>query len=652
MRFIGSKVQLLEEIENFIKENIKIRKNMVFCDLFSGSTAVAKYFKRDFKIISNDIMNFSYILQKSTIKLNQVPDFIKLKKYLNVETLSEILEYFENTEILKLLEKFKIEESELFIYKNYTPNENSVRMYLSSKNGKRIDVIRITLNKLFEENIIKEEEFTYLLACLIEAVPYISNISGVYGAYLKHWDKRALNSFKFIQLDVEDNNKKNECYNKNAHELITEIQGDILYLDPPYNNRQYLPNYHLLETISKYDSPKIKGITGVRDYKNEISKFCRKKEAREALEQIIKEAKFNYIIMSYSTDGILKIEEIKEIFEKYGKKNTFKMADPIAYRKYKSKQEHKKQELHELLFFIEKENIFREDLKKDSYLKCPFNYIGGKSKLMPQLMKNFPNKINTVIDLFGGGFNVGINIKADKIIYNDQITPLVELFRYFKNNTIENIIAYIEETIIKFDIKKDSKDGFLKFREKYNSSPEKHPLDLYILVCFSFNYQIRYNNSGEFNCPHGTNRSSFSKVLKQRLIEFVNEIKKKDIDFENNNFLNFDFTSLDSDSFVYCDPPYLITTGSYNDGNRGFKNWTEIEEEKLLELLDSLNARNIKFALSNVIVHEGKENKILLKWIKNRTYKVIDIDSNYSNSNYQKSKKDKLETKEVLIINY
>ena len=658
MRFIGSKIQLLNEIDNFIQESIHFKNGMTFCDIFSGSSSVARYFNKKSSIISNDIMNFSYILQSATIELEKIPDFIKLKKYLSLNTIEEIFKYFEETDSAILMKNFNITESELFIFNNYTPNSKENRMYLSEENGKRIDIIRISLNTLLKKEIISQKEFTYLLACLIEGIPFISNISGVYGAYLKHWDKRALNSFMFEKLEIINNGLKNKSYNQDAHELIYKIEGDILYLDPPYNNRQYLPNYHLLETVSKYDYPKIKGVTGIRDYSKQISRFCRKKEVKEALSQIIKEAKFKYIVMSYSTDGILLEEEIEKIFKTYGIPETFKKSVPIQYRKYKSIHEQKNRDLHELLFFIEKDinaldkKVIPKNENKKIFIKCPFNYIGGKYKLIDQLFEYFPRNISTFIDLFGGGFNVGINIEAKKIIYNDQITPLVDLFKYLKNNPIEESISYIERTIEENKINKVDKESFLRFREKYNLSLTKNPLDFYILICFSFNYQIRFNNSGEYNCPHGTNRSCFSRTLKNRLITFVKRMQEENIVFTNKDFLDINFNNLDEGTFVYCDPPYLITKGSYNDGNRGFKNWTTTEEVQLLNMLDKLNELGIKFALSNVLEHEGKENILLNEWLNKRDYNIIDINSSYKNSNYRKKNKENSESREVLIINY
>ncbi len=688
MRFIGNKVLLVEDIKRFIGENIPVNDDFVFCDIFSGSGSVARYFKQHYKIISNDIMFFSYILQKSTIELNEIPDFSILKKKLAKNSLHEILNYLETKSLEFLQEEYNIYSKDLFIYNNYTPSENCERMYFTQEIGKRIDIIRIIIEQWLTCEWINDNEYTYLLALLIETVPYYSNISGVYAAYLKHWDPRALKRFKFAGLDIKNNHRENICYNEDSHSLIRKIEGDILYIDPPYNHRQYPPNYHILETVAKYDYPEINGVSGMRDYSNQISKFCRKREVKYALDDLIKNAQFQYIIMSYSTDGILDAEEIEEIFKKYGVEGTFNMASPIKYRKYKSKLKQKKKDLHELLFFVEKEtkrskdhnevrNIIKKSKRKPfpvqstfnidgnasvfvynhpseqkNFLKCPFNYIGGKHKILPQLYEAFPDNISTFVDVFGGGFNVGINVDAEKIIYNDQLTPLVDLFKYFQTTTYEDTINYIESTIEEYGIKKHEKDGFLEFRDKYNANEIKNPLDLYVLICFSFNYQIRFNNSGEYNCPHGTNRSSFTPNMKERLKDFIELIHGKNIEFYNSDFTKLDYSQLDNNSLVYCDPPYLITTGSYNDGNRGFKNWTIKEEKELLELLNDLDAKGIHFALSNVTIHDGKENKLLIDWINKNNYRAIDISSDYSNSNYQKNKKDIKKNKEVLVVNY
>ena len=123
----------------------------------------------------------------------------------------------------------------------------------------------------------------------------------------------------------------------------------------------------------------------------------------------------------------------------------------------------------------------------------------------------------------------------------------------------------------------------------------------------------------------------------------------KDFEFTSYDFTELDLSFLNEKSFVYCDPPYTISVGSYNDGKRGFKGWNKEDDLKLFNLLDRLNDKGIKFALSNVTHHKGEKNEELIKWSKK--YKVYKIDNNFNNCNYQNNNSNK-KTVEVLIINY
>jgi len=263
-------------------------------------------------------------------------------------------------------------------------------------------------------------------------------------------------------------------------------------------------------------------------------------------------------------------------------------------------------------------------------------------------MPEFPKEIDTFVDLFAGGFNVGINVKADKIIYNDIIDYLVDLFKIFNNNSTNYILSHIKKRIDEYNLSKTNEEGYKALRNHYNK--EKNPLDLYVLICYSFNYQIRFNNSHEYNNSFGRNRSRFSSRLEKRLIKFVNKLHEKKIEFFNVDFNKFDISILEENDFVYCDPPYLISTGSYNDGRRGFKGWSLKEEKELLILLDKLTNNGVKFALSNVLEHKGNSNELLYVWSKD--YNIIDLNKDYINCNYQAKNNDKFPTREVLITNY
>jgi len=284
-------------------------------------------------------------------------------------------------------------------------------------------------------------------------------------------------------------------------------------------------------------------------------------------------------------------------------------------------------------------------------IKSPLNYIGGKYKLLEQILPLFPKEINRFVDLFAGGCNVGINVNADEIIFNDNLTYLIELFQTFHSKELEAVITHIENRILEFDLSLTNEEGYKKIREFYNEN--KNPLDLFVLIAYSFNHQIRFNNSHKFNNPFGKNRSSFNKTMKLNLERFIIQLKNKNIQFSNVSFEKYDYSFLSKNDFVYCDPPYLITTGSYNDGKRGFKGWSEKEEFDLLKILKQLNSKSVNFALSNVIEHKGKSNDILINWLnQNPSFNVNYLNKNYSNSNYQTKNRDKNGSVEVLITNY
>ncbi len=281
------------------------------------------------------------------------------------------------------------------------------------------------------------------------------------------------------------------------------------------------------------------------------------------------------------------------------------------------------------------------------YIKSPMNYTGGKYKILEHIIPSFPKKIDNFVDLFAGGLNVGINVNANTIYANDQITYLIELYKMFQDTTTDELLKKIKERIETYSLSQTNAEGYNALRAEYNKS--KSLLDLFVLTCFSFNHQIRFNSKHEFNTPFGKDRSSFNDSIERNLILFCDALHKKNIILSTGDFRDFDISKLSSGDVVYCDPPYLITTGSYNDGKRGFKDWTETEDADLLSLLDKLNDRGILFALSNVFAHKGQTNDALIEWSKK--YNVLYIDKTYSNCSYH-FKDRGTKTVEVLITNY
>lgn len=285
-----------------------------------------------------------------------------------------------------------------------------------------------------------------------------------------------------------------------------------------------------------------------------------------------------------------------------------------------------------------------------NYIKSPMNYTGGKYKLLPQILPLFPTEINTFVDLFTGGGNIAVNVNANKIIANDFEPHIIGIYKTFQKYEIEELIKTIEVAIQAFGLTIENADNFNNFRAYYNKHIEDGysfimPIMLYVLICYSFNHQFRFNSKGEFNMPFGKNRSQWNNTMKKNLINFHKAITEKNIIFTNKDFNELKIDKLSSNDFVYCDPPYLITCATYNEKD----GWNENCERKLLELLDKLNSQNVKFALSNVLFSKGKTNDILIEWSKK--YNVHHLDYTYQNCNYHTKDKES-KPDEVLITNY
>lgn len=310
MNYIGSKLSLLSFLNEVIEELLsKLEQEPVFCDIFTGTGTVAKYFKeKNFSIIANDIQYYSYVTAKHFISNNKIIRFPKLQE-MNISP----FEYLNS-----------IEGVEEFIYNNYsqagTANQEFIRLYFSDTNAKKIDAIRIQIEKWKQLELLTKEEYCFLIASLIESADKVANTASVYEAFLKKIKKTAQKELIFepVETIISNTTKSHAVFNRDANDLVRSIKGDILYLDPPYNTRKYNTNYHMLETIALYDNPIIKGKTGVRVDESKKSRYSSKREAKHAFEDLIKNASFKYILLSYNDEGIMSIQEIEQIMSKYG----------------------------------------------------------------------------------------------------------------------------------------------------------------------------------------------------------------------------------------------------------------------------------------------------------------------------------------------
>lgn len=316
MRYYGAKTKLLPFIEEVVKST-GVNGTSNFVDLFAGTTSVGQHFKKlGYTVYSNDILEFSYALSKTYIELNKEPDFKKLKSKLKIKNgLNNLFDF---------LNKFETQKQG-FIYENYSPNGG--RMYFSDENALKIDTFRFLFEEWSNDNLINELEYYYLITSLLRSVNLVSNVTGTYGAYLKTWDNRALKPLILEEVPIITSTTKNKAFKKDANELIKNINPDILYLDPPYNSRQYASNYFILELIAEgwfgEKKPEIYGKSGMRKYEHQKSDYCSKAHALNALEDLVLNgSKAKFILLSYNNEGVISHSQILKALERVGQVET------------------------------------------------------------------------------------------------------------------------------------------------------------------------------------------------------------------------------------------------------------------------------------------------------------------------------------------
>lgn len=633
-RYLGNKYKLLPFITKVVRENCK-NVNTV-ADLFAGTGAVASAFT-DKKIITNDNMYSNYICHvawfcSEDYSEEKIIDLITMYNHMAVED------------------------------DNYM-SENFADTYFSREDCRKIGFIRQDIEERFEKGLLNTRERALLITSLLYAMDKIANTCGHYDAY-RQGGKFEKHLELWVPQPDQELNKNNVCYNMDTNELAPEVDADLVYLDPPYNSRQYCDAYHLLENVARWEKPQVQGVARKMDRTLLKSDYCTQKAAA-AFERLIDSIHAKYILLSYNnmakkgddrSNAKISDEDILRILQKKGEVKIFS-EDYKAFSTGKSDIKENQERLFLCTCYEAEKEVIPSAL----------NYTGGKYKLLPQILPLFPQDADIAVDLFCGGCNVGINLNCSKVRFNDSNKYLIGLLDTFKRLPKEEIFEWLYNAIREYHLSLVSengygyygcdsskglgsynREGYYRLRDVLNSKKEQddeYYLMLYLLIVYSFNNQIRFNKKGEFNLPVG--KRDFNGRMQKKLEKFLDRIKSGDYYFTNCDFREVKMEDFTEKSFFYADPPYLITCATYNEQ----EGWTEQDEYDLLSYLEELDKRGIRFALSNVLENKGRKNEILINWIrKNEKFKTIPLDYDYSNSNYHTQREGI--TKEVLVVNY
>lgn len=649
-RYLGSKFKLLDFISEVVDKHCHDCES--FMDLFAGTGVVAQHFNDKYSLIVNDILKSNVLSYEAFLSENP----IKISK---IET---ILDKYNALDISKYSENYY--------------SENFADTFLSKENMKKVGIIRDDIDRLSEDGEINPREKAILITSLVYSVDKIANTVGHYDAFRHSGDLSRPIVLQMPKLN-DKLNKKNQIFNLDANKLVELCSSDIVYIDPPYNSRQYCDAYHFLENLAVNGKPEVVGVARKMDRLHLKSGYCTNKASAE-FRDLIKKIKAKYIVVSYNNTGEkinsrsnakISDDEIIQILESKGKVSIYEK-DFNAFTTGKTKlNEHK-----ERLFVCEVDSVSKPSKTKkrvnskakstsDLVVKSPLNYTGGKAKLIPQISKKLPDNIDVFYDVFSGGANVAINMDAQIIKCVDINPYLIELMNYIKDMEYNELLERIEQKLDYYELSNSFRYGyehyscnssnglgshnkkqFLKLRNDYNRNRDN--LLFLILIFFSFNNQIRFNSKKEFNLPIG--KRDFNASLRNKLRQFMERLANKKIEFICQDFRELKINTLVKDkAFIYLDPPYLLGTATYNE-NGG---WTDKDENDLLEFLTDCNAKGLQFALSNVMKHKGQTHQQLLEWCLDNTFNINYLNFDYSNSNYQAKNKN-FETQEVLITNF
>ncbi len=636
-RYLGNKFKLTEFIRNIVDENCGDIKT--FVDIFAGTGSVAAAFA-DKTLIVNDILYSNYICHIA---------------WFSTEAYSE-------EKIARIIIGYN---------KRKVTSENYMSMtfgdtYFSKDDCKKIGYIREDIESLYRKGQVNTRERALLVTSLLYAMDKIANTVGHYDAYRKNGE---FEGHLILKLPTPPDCKSdgNICYREDANKLAERLEPtDVVFLDPPYNSRQYSDAYHLLENVAEWKKPEVHGVARKMDRSEIKSDYCTRK-AEDAFADLIKKIKARYIVLTYNnmaskgndrSNARLSDEAIMKVLQDKGRVRVF-TCEHKAFTTGKSNRSDNV------------ERVFLCECSQGPDLSCriasPLNYTGGKFRILDQMLQHFPTNINTFVDLFCGGANVGINVSARRVVFLDNCTPLVNLLSLMKRSSASEFELRVQRIIKDYGLSESAEYGYAHYgcnsaeglasynrgaynrlRKYYASLPQESDSSaeiLYTLIVYSFNNQIRFNAKGEFNLPVG--KRDFNSRMQSKLRSFINRLTSIDCEFRVGDFRLLDISSLGVNDFVYADPPYLVTTATYNE--RG--GWGENDERDLLALLDRIDSVGCGFALSNVTESKDRHNKILLDWIEMNKgrYHVHEIDRDYSNSNYHRQ--DGGKTREVLVTN-
>lgn len=626
-RYLGNKHKLVQWMFSIMEQECPGKS---FADIFAGTGAVAAVAANKYEnVVINDLLYSNQIIYRAFLDGSS----------------------FDARKIAYFLAKYSMLDPD-HLCDNYF-SDNFGGKYFSPNSAKLIGHIRQNIED--NKTDLTDKEYCILIASLLYSADRIANTVGHYDAYFKKGHVE--DTFSMRPIIPTNPSAKISIFREDANQLGENIKSEVVYLDPPYNSRQYSRTYHVLETLAKWDKPNLAGVALKPPLEN-MSDYCRT-SAKEKFESLIKILDCKYLVLSYNntyqpksgtSKSKLAFDDIMEILQTRGETKVYERKHRYFSTGSTELNDHK-------------ERLFIVKVGAKKTWRSPLFYVGDKYRLVPQILPTFPVKIKNFYEPFAGGGSVFLNADAESYFLNDINRNLMDIHNLLFSHAeipeklftqVKTIIRKYklsqsyEKDIVSADLKmqfpktyyaKFNNGGYAKLKSRFNSEEKKDPLLLYLLLIYGFNRMLRFNSRGEFNLPVGN--VDFNANVEKSLRAYFDRVRGRQVNFSAMDFRKF-IASIHptQKDFFYFDPPYLITASEYN------KIWNKENEHDLLSAADEIDRRGIKFALSNVTCYNGAENSALISW--SQKYRVRDIQSNYIN--YHDNGKKRM--REVLVTNY
>jgi adenine-specific DNA-methyltransferase len=356
-RYIGSKSKIISHVLKRIASIVGEGAHVV--DLMCGTAAVSSALKEcGYVVTAADVMTFSYHHARVALLLNEPPLFKNACSFIakHLPNMQKSLfpqsPYEQMLNCLNIIKPVKGYFWKEFSFDGNPKNSDVSRNYFTPENAMKIDGLRACIKKLHEENQITDIEHSLLLHDLIMAANDIANIAGTYGHYLSNTIARAKDPIILTPTQIKHvkTDKLHTVLHGFAEDLASKINADLCYIDPPYVKRQYAANYHVLETLAREDEPEAIGVSGLRPWRDQHSKFCTKTQIRDSFDKVFSGMACPHFLISYSEDGLLSIDELESFFSNYGKVKTTR----IVHKRFKSNDSKLQENITEYIIHLGK----------------------------------------------------------------------------------------------------------------------------------------------------------------------------------------------------------------------------------------------------------------------------------------------------------